>query len=132
MDRRTLFLRIRTRLTSTLFIDFPPPSVHSQELSDFIILVKSGLSVQKALLANLSSSLSAIIGAIIAVSVGQTSSDTTQLNTDVGRMLAFSSGILLYVAVGLGGELPKISGRSDRLGCRVLRLWGAVKDQRQI
>ena len=132
MDRRTWSLRNRTHLTSTLFIDFPPPSVPSQELSDFIILVKSGLSVQKALLANLSSSLSAIIGAIIAVSIGQTSADTTQLNTDVGRMLAFSAGILLYVAVGLGGELPKISGRSDRLGCRVLRLWGAVKDQRQI
>ena len=41
----------------------------------------------------------------------QSSHDPGQLQKDIGRMLAFSSGILLYVAVGLGGELPKINSK---------------------
>jgi len=60
-------MSLHPRATLTLGT-FPPLF---QELSDFIILVKSGLPVGKALLFNLLSSLSSVVGVIIAVSIGQ-------------------------------------------------------------
>lgn len=83
---------------------------------------------------NFASGVSSIIGAIIAISIGQSSNDPNLLNLEIGRLLAFSSGILLYVAVGLGGELPKVKGKASSLGAwmslflgviiiGVLRLW---------
>jgi len=84
-------------------------------LGDFIILVKLGMSVPKALLFNIASGLSSVLGAVVAVAIGSTQDGAT-LKRDSGRMLAFSCGMLLYVAFGLMHEIPKVSGKGASLG----------------
>jgi zinc transporter ZupT len=73
------------------------------------------MSVPKALLFNVASGLSSVLGAVIAVAIGSTQDGAT-LNRDSGRMLAFSCGILLYVSFGLTSEIPKVSGKGASLG----------------
>jgi len=97
-----------------------------QELSDFIILVRAGLSVWSALACNLASSMSCIIGAIVAVLVGQNESNKANLNFNVGRILAFSAGILLYVGAGLASEVPRIKGRNTSLIAWLTLCFGVV------
>eukprot|EP00924_Labyrinthula_sp_SR-Ha-C_P004543 snap_masked-scaffold_1-processed-gene-3.28-mRNA-1 protein AED:1.00 eAED:1.00 QI:0/-1/0/0/-1/1/1/0/470 len=64
-----------------------------QEFSDFLVLVKCGLSYRKALLFNLLSSASALFGAITILSAGEMSSVTQ------GRLLLVSGGILLFIVL---------------------------------
>lgn len=97
-----------------------------QELSDFIILVRAGLSIPAALLLNLTSSLSAVIGAIAAVLVGQGQSERAQLTFNIGRVLAFSAGILLYVGGGLCAEVPRIKGKGTSAVAWLFLCFGIV------
>uniref|UniRef100_A0A7S0XRM1 Uncharacterized protein n=1 Tax=Hemiselmis andersenii TaxID=464988 RepID=A0A7S0XRM1_HEMAN len=69
-----------------------------QELSDFCILVRAGLTMPVALVANLVSAASTFIGVIIAMSISSDADTGASLNLTTGRMLGFASGILLYVA----------------------------------
>jgi zinc transporter ZupT len=103
-------------------------------LGDFIILVKLGMSVPKALLFNFASGLSSVLGAVVAVAIGSTQDGAT-LNRDSGRMLAFSCGMLLYVAFGLMPAMRALVMRMmnittrlvTRVGCSV----GAVSIDRR-
>lgn len=65
-----------------------------QEMVDFIILLRAGLSIKMALLWNFLSSLSAVIGVCIVLSLGTDISQST-----LGLMLIFGSGFLLYVSM---------------------------------
>ena len=70
------------------------------ELLDFIILMKAGLPVKKALFLNFLSSLPSILGAVIILAVNPSS-------LVQGYIIKFSSGILTFVA--LSQLLPSIS-----------------------
>eukprot|EP00924_Labyrinthula_sp_SR-Ha-C_P011591 snap_masked-scaffold_17-processed-gene-2.29-mRNA-1 protein AED:1.00 eAED:1.00 QI:0/-1/0/0/-1/1/1/0/447 len=76
-----------------------------QELSDFTVLVKCGLNYKEALLFNLLSSGSALLGAFTILANGDME-EVTQ-----GRLLLVSGGILLFIVMS---ELyPMISGSID-------------------
>lgn len=71
------------------------------ELLDFTILIHSGMSVKKAVIANLISSLTSVLGAIVILSVGE-------INGAVkGYLMMFSAGILTFIS--LSQLLPSIS-----------------------
>jgi len=78
-----------------------------QEISDFFILLRAGLSVPHALLSNVGSSASSVLGVIIVILIQQGGADGAVVGRDIGRMLSFSAGILLYVAFGLLGDIPR-------------------------
>lgn len=70
------------------------------EILDFIILVKAGMSVKKALLLNFLSSLPSVIGAIIVLYVNPSSLLQVYI-------IKFGAGVLTYIA--LSQLLPSIS-----------------------
>ena len=63
-----------------------------QEIADFGVLLKGGFSKKKALAFNFITALSAFIGAIIALILGNTIEGVTPL------LLAFAAGSFLYIA----------------------------------
>ncbi len=71
-----------------------------QEIGDFGILIKSGLSVKQALLANLAVGLTCVVGTIITLAVG------SELGTNVNYALPFAGGVFLYLA--LSGVVPEM------------------------
>lgn len=65
-----------------------------QELSDFGILLYGGLSRTKALLANLASALTSVLGVVISFIVGEVVVSITPM------LLAVVAGMFLYLALG--------------------------------
>ncbi|CAK9038195.1 Zinc transporter ZIP10 (Solute carrier family 39 member 10) (Zrt- and Irt-like protein 10) (ZIP-10), partial [Durusdinium trenchii] len=65
-----------------------------QEVVDFVVLIKAGLSFNQALLFNFLSSLLAVLGVIIALAVSGEVSTETQ-----GLLLCYGSGYLAFVAL---------------------------------
>lgn len=78
-----------------------------QEIGDFAVLVRGGLSFRRALAWNLASSAMAIAGAVIAVTA------LPVISTLIPAALAFASGGLLYVA--LADVIPSIQAESRRM-----------------
>ncbi len=64
-----------------------------QEVSDFGVLLYAGLSKTKALLANLSVALSAVLGAVVFYFFGQS------FETAVPLMVAFAAGNFIYLSM---------------------------------
>jgi len=93
-----------------------------QELSDFAILIKSGLPIWKAVTANLISSSSSFIGVIAALLIG--SSIGTGLNETMGLMLAFSDGVLLFVGIQLLQDIGRVTKLCQAAICWVLLISG--------
>jgi len=96
-----------------------------QEISDFSILVKSGLPIPWALVANFCSSLSSILGVIIALVIGDTA-DAAGINNSLGLMLGFSAGILLYISVGLLSEVARCRSRVNSIGAWLVLIVGVI------
>ena len=63
-------------------------------VSDFFILVQSGLSIAQAVFINFCTSLSTVLGAILLLSVGDIQGET------LGYILAFGSGTFLFISMG--------------------------------
>ena len=89
-----------------------------QEISDFFILVQAGLPAHKALLFNLASSLSSILGvcAILPVTIAK-GGITREVEHSMGLVLGIGAGFLLYISIEL---IPSILKRSRTLpspGC---------------
>jgi len=74
-----------------------------QELSDFVILRTSGMSTKWALISNFASSLSCILGVLVIL--GASDSISSHIGRDMGLLLAFGAGLLLYIAAGLVPEM---------------------------
>mmetsp|Transcript_18458 Transcript_18458/g.60609 ORF Transcript_18458/g.60609 Transcript_18458/m.60609 type:complete len:512 (-) Transcript_18458:133-1668(-) len=74
-----------------------------QELSDFVILRTSGMSTRWALISNFASSLSCILGVIVILA--SSDSISSHISKDMGLLLAFGAGLLLYIAAGLVPEI---------------------------
>jgi zinc and cadmium transporter len=89
-----------------------------QEFGDFGVLIRSGLSVRKALLFNLLSGLTAIVGAAIGLLLGHLSEDVAQY------LIPIATGNFLYLA--LATLVPMVQGAHSlrralpRLGVLVL------------
>ena len=78
-----------------------------QEISDFSILIKGGLSVKKALIVNILSSLVALIGALIALQMGK------NINGFTNALIPFTAGGFIYIA---GSDLiPELHHDTDLL-----------------
>lgn len=63
-----------------------------QELGDFAILIHAGFSKTKALLFNFGSALAAVLGALVALTIG------TVIETVMPLALAFAAGGFIYIA----------------------------------
>ena len=63
-----------------------------QEISDFSILIKGGLSVKKALLVNILSASVALVGALIALQMGKS------INGFTNVLIPFTAGGFIYIA----------------------------------
>ena len=63
-----------------------------QEISDFVILLKSGMGVKKAILYNVLSSLTAIAGALITLFI------SGLIEAYLGLIIAFTAGMFIYIA----------------------------------
>lgn len=63
-----------------------------QEISDFVILLRSDLGVKKAIIFNILSGLTAIAGALIALFVA------AWIAPYLGLVLAFTAGMFIYIA----------------------------------
>lgn len=70
------------------------------EMGDFAVLLRAGWKPTRALLANLGSSLSAVIGMIVALSIGTKHENTTNW------FMPFAAGQFIYIA--LGEILPEL------------------------
>jgi len=82
-----------------------------QELGDFGILISAGFSMKKALLFNLLSSLTSVIGALIGVAVGDGSEEA------IKWILAVVAGSFLYIAlVDMFPEIAKKATSKRALG----------------
>jgi len=81
-----------------------------QEIADFGVLLYSGMSKKKALIFNLLSALTAIIGAIVGVVL------STRIEGFTEFMLAFASGSFIYIAASnLVPQLHRHCGLRDTL-----------------
>ncbi|MDD5026238.1 MAG: ZIP family metal transporter [Candidatus Peribacteraceae bacterium] len=84
-----------------------------QEIGDFAILIFSGFSFTKAILFNLLSATTAIVGALIVLTTGWT-------NPEIGNaLLAFAAGNFLYIA---GTDLIPELHRETRLAHAAFQL----------
>ena len=63
-----------------------------QEISDFSILIKGGLSVKKALLVNILGALVSFFGALIALQMGE------HINGFTNALIPFTAGGFIYIA----------------------------------
>ncbi len=63
-----------------------------QEISDFVLLLRSDLGVKKAIIFNVLSGLTAIAGAIIALFI------SGLIGAYLGLILAFTAGMFIYIA----------------------------------
>lgn len=63
-----------------------------QEISDFTILLRSGLGAKKAIIYNILSGLTALAGAVIAILI------TDSIEPYLGLILAFTGGMFIYIA----------------------------------
>eukprot|EP01083_Nonionella_stella_P032208 88171_1 len=81
-----------------------------QEMGDFGILLHAGIGRKKALGLNLLVSLTAVLGGIIALLVGE------EFEEQIAYLLPFASGIFLYLALAdLTPELLKAEGRKRKI-----------------
>ncbi len=78
-----------TTTISILFHEIP------QELSDFGILIKAGFSKKKALISNFLVSLTAVLGTILAISLGNVANDFSQY------ILPFTTGAFIYLVFNI-------------------------------
>lgn len=93
-----------------------------QELVDFMVLVRAGLSYQKALFFNFCSSLTAVLGAIIVLSLNASISESAQ-----AYLLAYGTGFLAYVALGeLAPSIVEVGSKKRRAFRMFLIVVGAV------
>ncbi|EKX32439.1 hypothetical protein GUITHDRAFT_121403 [Guillardia theta CCMP2712] len=95
-----------------------------QELSDFVVLYNSGLSIKWALISNLMSSLSAVLGSIVILAA--TESIEHNINHDMGLCLGFGGGLLLYIGTGLVMDIVKVSDVRSAMICWLSFILGAV------
>jgi zinc and cadmium transporter len=63
-----------------------------QEISDFSILIKGGLSVKKALLVNVLGASVSLVGALIALQMGK------NINGFTNALIPFTAGGFIYIA----------------------------------
>lgn len=77
-----------------------------QEIGDFAVLLHAGLSKAKVMLYNIISALFALVGALIAIAVGE------QIETILPVALALTTGFFLYIA--LTNLLPEIHREEKR------------------
>lgn len=63
-----------------------------QEISDFSVLLRSDLGAKKAIIFNIFSGLTAIVGAVIALFL------STTIEPYLGLILAFTAGMFIYIA----------------------------------
>jgi zinc and cadmium transporter len=63
-----------------------------QEIGDFGVLLKKGLSRKKVILVNVLSALATVIAAVITFAIGSSE------GTSIGALLGLSAGFLLYIA----------------------------------
>jgi len=90
-----------------------------QELSDYGVLLHAGFSKKKALLTNFGTGLTAVLGAILVVTIGNVS------ELLVAIISAFAAGMFLYIAGSdLIPELHKVPSRKNSLWQLVMMLLG--------
>jgi len=88
-----------------------------QELGDFAVLIRAGLSVKQALLLNLAVSTTAILGAICAILLGE------RFARRVTDVLPFAAGLFMYLALTcLMPDMMHSQGKGWR---QQLRIWTA-------
>ncbi|OQA03652.1 MAG: zinc transporter ZupT [bacterium ADurb.Bin400] len=88
-----------------------------QELGDFGILLHSGFTKRRALLYNFSSALLAILGAVVALLVGQRVDEFGEL------AIPFTAGGFVYIA--LSGLIPELH-RESNIGKSLLQFISIV------
>lgn len=71
-----------------------------QEISDFTILLRSGIKASKAIFFNIISGLTALLGAILAIFLAE------PLEPYLGLVLAFTAGMFIYIAAA--GLIPEL------------------------
>lgn len=71
-----------------------------QEISDFTILLRSGMKASKAIVFNILSGLTALIGSVMAIFLAKV------IEPYLGLVLAFTAGMFLYIAAA--GLLPEL------------------------
>lgn len=114
----TFIVSHKAGLTATIAI-----AVHEipQEISDFAMLVHSGLSRQRALLYNVGVSMSSLLGCIIALAAG------SHMQSATNYFLPFAGGLFLYLALAsLSPELHEIHDKSSKLRSLFLVAFGVV------
>ena len=77
-----------------------------QEMLDFAVLLRAGLSVKAALGFNLLSSLSSLLGAVIVLGAGEVDPKVQ------GYLIAYGSGVLLFIA--LAELMPMLDSADHR------------------
>lgn len=93
----------------------------AQEASDFLVLTskdQGGLSIPKALICNVISGLSVVLGVVIVLA--QSSVD----NMSIGLLLAYGGGV--YVQLGAAECMPKAYAASTTLSHRLLSIFAFV------
>lgn len=77
-----------------------------QEICDFALLMNAGLTGFQAAMVNLLTSLTAFLGAIIAIAIGE------KFAYEVTNVLPFAAGLFLYLALAvLMPDIMRVSGR---------------------
>lgn len=98
-----------------------------QEIGDFAVMLHEGLSRKKVLLFNIGSALLALLGAVLAYTVGQ------RIEAILPYALSLTSGFFLYIA--LASLIPEIHHEEKRgyafwesfsLVLGVVVVWGAI------
>ncbi|GBG32581.1 Zinc transporter ZIP12 [Hondaea fermentalgiana] len=93
-----------------------------QELVDFVILVRAGLSFKAALFFNFCSQLTCVVGAIIVLALNASIDETAQ-----AYVLVYGAGFLAYVALAeLVPSIVNIDSKSRRFFRMFLIVLGAV------
>lgn len=82
-----------------------------QEIADYVVLTKSGLSKTKAILLNFASGLAAVAGAIIVFALGETVTEYK------GVLLGITAGMFLYIAAS--EIIPDIHHAHHKRGSRL-------------
>lgn len=79
-----------------------------QEIADFSLLLTRGLSKKEALLFNIASALTAVVGAVLTIFFSQI------VELHLGTLVAFTAGMFIYIALSdLIPELHHVKSRKD-------------------
>jgi len=95
-----------------------------QEISDFLILRRSGFSLLQSLAANASCSLATLLGVLAFMAI-VASSDQHSIHV-VGYILASGAGFLTFAAVGLLRAVAQVTEVRHAAGCWALLLLGPL------